>query len=92
MEHRTWLRRWREKADRRTTSQLKGFMVATMNPFMTERRGLIMKKSARTEFGPQFFVCEQSNRINSRRTTRKTRDNSIRASRSHPRLPGGRDI
>jgi len=33
-------------------------MVATMNPFMTEQRGLIMKESARAEFAAQFFACE----------------------------------
>jgi hypothetical protein len=44
-------------------------MVATMNPFMMALRGFIMKESARTEFAPQFFACEQTNRINGRRIT-----------------------
>ena len=51
-----------------------------------------MKESARTEFDPQFFACEQTNRINGRRITFNAPGNSTEASRSHPRLPGGRDF
>jgi hypothetical protein len=51
-----------------------------------------MKESARIEFDPQFFACEQTNRINGRRITFNAPGNSTEASRSHPRLPGGRDF
>jgi hypothetical protein len=67
-------------------------MVATMNPFMTKQRGFIIKESARAEFAAQFFVCVQTNRINGRRIPATMEGNPTGASRSHPRLPGGRDI
>jgi hypothetical protein len=67
-------------------------MMATMNPFMTERRGFIMNESSCAELAAQFFVCEQTNRINRRRTTSTMRGNSTRAQRSQVRFPGGRDI
>ncbi len=35
----TWVPSGSDKAEGPTTSQPKGFMVATMNPFMTEQRG-----------------------------------------------------
>jgi hypothetical protein len=38
------------------------FMVATMNPFMTETRGFFMKECAHAEFTAQFLVCEQTDR------------------------------
>jgi len=63
-----------------------------MNPFMTKQRGFIIKESARAEFTAQFFVCEQTNRINDRRTPTAIEGNPTGASRPHPRLPGGRDI
>jgi hypothetical protein len=73
-------------------SQVKGFTVVTMNPFMMEQRGFVMKESSCAEFAAQFFVCEQTNRINGRRTTTTLHGNSIGASRPHPHLPGGRHI
>jgi hypothetical protein len=51
-----------------------------------------MKESARTEFAPQFFACEQTNRINGRGITFDALGNSTEASRSRPRLPGGSDL
>jgi hypothetical protein len=47
-------------------------MVVTMNPFMTEQRGFILKKSPCAESATQFFACEQTNRISGRRTYRGT--------------------
>jgi hypothetical protein len=67
-------------------------MVVTMNPFMTEQRGFILNESSCAESAAQFFVCEQTNRINGRRTSTTTRGNSAGALSSPPRLPGGRDI
>jgi hypothetical protein len=43
-------------------------------------------------FAPQFFACEQTNRINGRRITCNTLGKSTEASRSRPRFPGGSDI
>jgi hypothetical protein len=59
---------------------------------MMPLRGFLTKESARTEFSPQFFTCEQTNRINGRRITFNAPDKSTEASPSRPRLPGGRDI
>ena len=56
-------------------------MVVTMNPFMTEQRGFIMKESSCAESATQFFVCEQTNRINGRRTTTTMQGNSTGVSR-----------
>jgi hypothetical protein len=67
-------------------------MVVTMNPFMMALRGFLTKESARTEFAPQFFACEQTKRINGRRITFDAPGNCTEASRSRPRLPGGSDI
>jgi hypothetical protein len=50
-----------DKAEARTTSQVKGFMVVTMNPFMTEQGGFILNESSCAESAAQFFVCEQTN-------------------------------
>jgi hypothetical protein len=63
-----------------------------MNPFMTDQRGFILKKSSCAESAAQFFVCEHTNRISGRRTTTALQGNSPGASRCPPRLPGGRDI
>jgi hypothetical protein len=62
----TWPPVSQTNAEGRTTFQLKGFTVATMNPFMTEQRGFILQESSRAEFAAQFLVCEQTNRINGR--------------------------
>ena len=43
-------------------------------------------------FAPQFFACEQTNRINGRRITCNALGNSTGASRSRPPFPGGSDI
>ena len=51
-----------------------------------------MKQSARAKSAPQFFACEQTNPINGRRITFEALGTSTEASRSRPRLPGGRDI
>jgi hypothetical protein len=67
-------------------------MVATMNPFMTTRRGFIIKQSARSEFATQFFACEQTDRINGRPITFDAPGHSTEATPSHRRLPGGRHI
>jgi hypothetical protein len=67
-------------------------MVATMNPFMTEQGGFILKKSSCAESATQFFACEQTNRINGRPTTTTLQRNSTGVSRCPSRLPGGRDI
>jgi hypothetical protein len=69
-----------------------GFMGVTMNPFMTEQRGFILKKSPCAESATQFFACEQTNRISGRRTTTTMQRNSTGVSRCPSRLPGGRDI
>ena len=82
----------RQKRSGRTTSQLKGFTVATMNPFMTERRRCILMESSWAESAAQFFVCEQTTRINGRRTTTTMGGNPTGASGSQSGLPGGRDI
>ena len=79
-------------AEWEATSQVMGFMVATMNPFMMERRGFLTEGSARADFTPQFFACEQTNRISGRRTTTTMQRNSTGVSRCPSRLPGGRDI
>jgi hypothetical protein len=67
-------------------------MVVTMNPFMTEQRGFILKKSPCAESATQFFACERTNRISGRRTTTTMQRNSTGVSRCPSRLPGGRDI
>jgi hypothetical protein len=59
---------------------------------MMALRGFLTKESAHSEFAPQFFTCEQTNRIDGRRITFDVLGNSTEASRSPPRLPGGRDI
>ena len=69
-----------------------GFMGVTINPFMTEQRGFILKESSRAESATQFFACEQTNRISGRRTTTTMQRNSTGVSRCPSRLPGGRDI
>ena len=51
-----------------------------------------MKQSARVKSAPQFFACQQTNRINGRRITFEALGTSTEASRSRPRLPGGSDI
>jgi hypothetical protein len=79
-------------AEWEATSQVMGFMVATMNPFMMERRGFLTEGSARADFTPQFFACEQTKRINDRRTTTNARYKPTEAPRSQPRFPGRRDI
>jgi len=61
-------------------------------PFMTEQRGFILKKSSCGESATQFFACEQTNRISGRRTTTTLQRNSTGVSRCPTRLPGGRDI
>ncbi len=62
-------------------------------PLHDERgRGFFMKESSRDEFAPQFFACEQFNRINSRRAVTGMRGNSTGSPHTRHRLPGGRPI
>jgi hypothetical protein len=61
-----------------------------MNPFMTGAEGFLMKESARDEFTPQFFTCEQFNPINSRRAVTSMWGNSTGSPHTCHRLPGGR--
>ena len=51
-----------------------------------------MKESSRDELTPQFFTCEQFNRINCRRAVTDMRGNSTGSPHTRHRLPGGTPI